>query len=78
MGTPVKSKDQNSAFLLACKIFHQRVQIVVPLILLAIKGVFTKYKTGTAALTNASRLLQQQHIPKQTVLVKIWRCLWEK
>lgn len=43
-----------------------------------LKGVFIKYKTRTAALTNASCLLHQQHIPKQTVLVKIWRCPWEK
>lgn len=51
---------------------------MVPLIVMELKGVFIKCKTRTAALTNASCLLHQQHIPKQTVLVKIWRCPWEK
>lgn len=79
VGTPVKSKDQNSALLLACNIFHQRMSLKRGATHCdGIQLVFIKYKTRAAALTNACCLLHRQHIPKQTVLVKIWRSPWEK
>lgn len=78
VGTPVKSKDQNSALLLACNIFHQRKSLNSGATHSDGSKRSAKYTTRTAALTNASGLLHQQHIPKQTVLVKRWRCPWEK